>query len=185
MKLFGSEPAANRRAALAVGLASFAFVCAASGLTAQSASSQPSPAQTPTPAQTPAPAAQPADQMKFSTDAELIFMQIAADKTADFEEVMGKVKAALAKSDKPERKAQASNWHLFKTDSGPANGLAVYVMVLNPVAKDQTYDPMKILQESGATPEELQALYTKLSGSLKMINLSGLIKVLDMGAGGS
>jgi|KBSMisStaDraftv2_1062788.scaffolds.fasta_scaffold578583_2 hypothetical protein len=178
MKLFGSVPANRRRATLAVGLAAFAVVCVASGLTAMSAPSQTPPAQTPAPAQQ-------ADQMKFSADAELIFMQIAADKTADFEEVMGKVKAALAKSDKPDRKAQASHWNLFKTDSGPMNGLVVYVMVLNPVSKDQTYDPMKILQEGGATPEELQTLYTKLSGSLKMINLSGLNKVLDMGGSGN
>lgn len=177
MKLFGFVPAARRRAAIVVGVAAVAMVGAASAVIAKSAQ---------TPQQTPAPAAQPADQMKFSADAELIFMQIAADKTADFEEVMGKVKEALAKSDKPERKAQASNWHLFKTEgAAAANGLVVYVMVLNPVSKDQTYDPMKILQESGAKPEELQALYGKLSGSLKMINLSGLVKVIDMGGSGS
>jgi hypothetical protein len=176
MKLFGFVPAARRRAAIVVGLATFAVVCAASGLIAKSAQ---------TPQQTPAPAApQPADQMKFTADSELIFMQIAADKTADFEEVMGKVKAALAKSDKPERKAQAEHWHLFKTEAAAANGLVVYVMILSPVAKDQTYDPMKILQEGGSTPEELQALYGKLSGSLKMINLSGLTRVIDMGGSG-
>ena len=169
MKSFGSVPAASRRAALVM---SFAVVCAAAGLTAMSATQTP-PAQTP--------AAQPVDQMKFAADAELIFMQIAADKTADFEEGMGKVKAALGKSDKAERKAQASHWHLFKTDAPPANGIVVYVMVLDPVSKDQSYDPMKILQEGGSTPEELQTLYTKLSGALKAINLSGMNKVIDMG----
>ena len=177
MKLFGTVPAARRRAALVGGFAACAVICAASGLVAKSATPQ-----TPAPQQTPA-AAQPADQMKFASDAELIFMQIAADKTADFEEVMGKVKAALAKSDKPERKAQAAAWHIFKAEAPPAGGVVLYVMVLNPVAKDQTYDLMKILQEGGATPEELQALYAKLSGALKMINLSGLSKVIDMGGG--
>lgn len=174
MKSFGSVPAVSRRAALAVSLTALAVLCAASGLIAMTAATQTPAAQTPAPAQ-------PVDQMKFSADAELIFMQIAADKTADFEEVMGKVKAALGKSDKAERKAQASHWHLFKTEAPPANGIIVYVMVLDPVAKDQTYDPMKILQEGGSTPEELQTLYTKLSGSLKAINLSGMNKVIDMG----
>jgi hypothetical protein len=179
MKLFGTVPAARRRAALVVGLAACAVVCAASGLMAKSPTPQ-------TPQQTPAPQAPaPPDQMKFASDAELIFMQIAADKTADFEEVMGKVRDALAKSDKPERKAQASHWHIFKADAPPAGGVVLYVMVLNPVAKDQTYDLMKILQEGGATPEELQALYAKLSGALKMINLSGLNKVLEMGGAGT
>jgi len=175
MKLFGTVPAARRRAALVGGFAACAVICAASGLVAKSATPQAAPQQTP--------AAQPADQMKFASDAELIFMQIAADKTADFEEVMGKVKAALAKSDKPERKAQAAAWHIFKAEAPPAGGVVLYVMVLNPVAKDQTYDLMKILQEGGTTPEELQALYAKLSGALKMINLSGLGKVIDMGGG--
>ncbi len=181
MKLLGFVPAARRRAALVVGFATFAVVCAASGLIAKSAQTPPPPQQTPAPAA----AAPQADQMKFAGDAELILMQIAADKTADFEEVMGKVKAALAKSDKPERKAQADHWHLFKADSPANNGLVVYIMFVNPVSKDQTYDPMKILTESGATPDELQAIYTKLSGALKMMNLQPLNKVIDMGGSGS
>ncbi len=175
MKSFGSVPAAGRRAALAFGLAACAVLCAASGLTAKS------PQQTPPPAQTPAPAAQAPDQMKFSTDATLILMQVAVDNAADFELVMNKLKEALAKSDKPERKAQAAHWQVFKADTPPNNGLALYVMVLNPVTKDMTYDPMKILQESGVQGDELQGLYTKLSGALKGMNLVGLNKAVDMG----
>ena len=40
---------------------------------------------------------------------------IKADKTADFEAVMVKLKEALQKSDKPERKQQAASWKVFKS----------------------------------------------------------------------
>ena len=44
----------------------------------------------------------------FPGDGGVILNFVKADKTADFEMVMGKVKEALAKSEKPERKAQAA-----------------------------------------------------------------------------
>ena len=50
----------------------------------------------------------------FPGDAGVILNFVKADKTADFEMVLGKVKEALAKSDKPERKAQAAGWKVFK-----------------------------------------------------------------------
>ena len=185
MKSFGSLSVSRRRAVLVVGLAAFAVLTAASGLTAEQAQTQtqtPPPQQTPAP-QTPAPAA--ADQMKFTTDSTLVFMQVAEANTADFELVMGKVKEALAKSDKPERKAQAAHWQVFKAETPPNNGLVMYVMVVNPVTKDLTYDPIKILQESGMAADDLQATYTKLSGALKGINLMGLRRSVDMaGASG-
>src|SRR5207249_5480544 len=67
----------------------------------------------------PAPAAQaePAkNPFMFMSDGSLLINYVKPDKTADFEMVMGKVKEALAKSDKPERKAQAEGWKVFKTD---------------------------------------------------------------------
>ena len=40
---------------------------------------------------------------------------IKPDKTADFEAVIAKLKEALAKSEKPERKQQAAGWKVFKS----------------------------------------------------------------------
>ena len=40
---------------------------------------------------------------------------IKPDKTADFEVVMAKLKEALQKSEKPERKQQAAGWKVFKS----------------------------------------------------------------------
>ena len=62
-------------------------------------------------------------------------MQIKPDKTADFESVMAKLRDALTKTDKPERKQQASGWKIYKsTEPGPG-GNVLYVAVINPVAQ--------------------------------------------------
>ena len=62
-------------------------------------------------------------------------MQIKPDKTADFESVMAKLRDALAKTDKPERKQQASGWKIYKsTEPGPG-GNVLYVAVITPVAQ--------------------------------------------------
>ena len=65
------------------------------------------------------PAAQPAQQAQaqkspyvFASDAAAILNFVKADKTADYEMVIGKLKEALAKSEKPERKQQAASWKL-------------------------------------------------------------------------
>ena len=60
--------------------------------------------------------AQPAapNPFVFSGDGGVILNFVKADKTADFEMVMGKLKEALAKSEKPERKAQAAGWKVLQ-----------------------------------------------------------------------
>src|SRR5258705_13589956 len=79
--------------------------------------------------QPPAPAA-PAGQAQavsnprlFPNDAGMVLNFIKPDKTADFEAVMAKLKEALQKSEKPERKGQAAGWKVFKSaDPAGANG---------------------------------------------------------------
>src|SRR5437764_12021515 len=66
-------------------------------------------------------AAAPAKRV-FGSDAGLVLNFIKADKTADFEAVMVKLKEALNKSDKPERKAQAASWKVFKAAEPGAGG---------------------------------------------------------------
>ena len=58
-----------------------------------------------------APAAQaaaPANPFLFMSDGAMVINYVKPDKTADFEMVINKVKEALAKSEKPERKQQAT-----------------------------------------------------------------------------
>ena len=93
----------------------------------------------------------------FASDAALILNFIKADKTADFEMVMAKLKEALAKSDKPQRKEQAAGWKLFKAAEAGPNGSVIYVSLMDPAVKGADYDVMLVLSE--VYPKEVQALY--------------------------
>ena len=93
----------------------------------------------------------------FASDAALILNFIKADKTAEFEMVMAKLKEALVKSDKPERKQQAAGWTIFKAAEAGPNGSVIYVSLMDPAVKGADYDVMLVLSE--AFPTEVQALY--------------------------
>ena len=100
-----------------------------------------------------APAAAPAQQAAapnpfvFPGDGGVILNFVKADKTADFEMVLGKVKEALAKSEKPERKQQATGWKVFKASEPGPSGAVIYVFVMDPVVKGGDYSVGQILVE--------------------------------------
>jgi len=133
-------------------------------LSAGAAYAQTPPAQQPPASPSPAAQATPAkSQYVFAADAAVILNFVKPDKTADFEMVMGKLKEALAKSDKPDRKAQAASWKVFKaTESGP-NGSVIYVSIMDPAVKGADYSVGAILAE--AFPAEAQALWKSYSES--------------------
>lgn len=119
---------------------------------AQTPAAQPPATQQPAtqPAQPPA-AAQPAapkePRMSFTSDAGVFLFQIKPDQTAVFEELAAKVKAGLAKSDKPERKQQLASWKLYKAGE-PMGANALYVLVADPAVKGAEYDLIMLLAES-------------------------------------
>ena len=101
-------------------------VLSASVIAIQQASAQAAPAQ----------AAQAAATTRvFASDAGMVLNFIKADKTADFEAVMGKLKEALQKSEKPERKQQATSWKVFKSAEAAQGGNALYFFVIDPAVK--------------------------------------------------
>jgi hypothetical protein len=111
-------------------------------------------------AQTPAPA-EPAKPVLLldEGDVALVTILIKPDKTADFEVVLNKLKEALQKSEKPERKQQAAGWKIFKsTQPGPQNSV-IYVMRIDPVVKGQEYDISRLIAE--VFPVEVQELFAK------------------------
>jgi hypothetical protein len=107
-------------------------------------------------------AAAPAKRV-FGSDAGMVLNFIKADKTADFEAVMVKLKEALNKSDKPERKAQAAGWKVFKSPEPAAGGNVLYVFIIDPSVKDADYTVSTILAE--AFPQEVQAIFKQYSDS--------------------
>ena len=113
-------------------------------------------AQTP-PAQPPAAAAAAPTARTFASDGGMVLNFIKPDKTADFEAVVAKLKEALAKSEKPERKEQAKSWQVFKSPDPAAGGNVLYVFVIDPSVKGADYTVSTILAE--AFPTEVQALY--------------------------
>jgi hypothetical protein len=127
-------------------------------------------------AEQPAPAAQgetKASPFAFAGDGALVLNYIKADQTAAFEEVVAKLKEALEKSEKPERKAMASGWKIFKAAEPGPGGSVLYVWIVDPVAKGNEYSVSSILTEG--FPAEAAALYKKLADTYSgqaIINLT-------------
>jgi len=119
----------------------------------------------------------------FNSDAGVILNFVKADKTADFESVLNKLKEGLAKSEKPERKTMAAGWKIFKaTEPGP-NGAVIYVFVIDPVAKGQEYSVGNLLVEAFG-PEEGNKLYKTYSDSYGNPAIGALLHLssfLDLG----
>lgn len=127
------------------------------------------------------PAAAPAAPTKpvftLNGDVALVTMLIKPDKTADFEFVLNKLKEALNKSEKPERKQQAAGWHVFKS-SQMAQGNAVYIMRIDPVVKDTEYDISRIIAE--VFPVEVQEIFAKYKEAFAGRAVTEMSKVMSM-----
>jgi hypothetical protein len=139
-------------APLALGF-TFATVAAAQ----QPAQTQPAtpPAQQPAQQAAPAAAAQPT----FSGSVGILLVQIKPDQTAAYEGLLTKLKEALAKSEKPERKEMAKGWKVYKS-ADPMGGNTLYVHIVDPVASGQDYlEAYKLISE--VFPSEVQDLYAK------------------------
>ncbi len=126
-------------------------------------------------------AAQPAaapPQRQFNGDAGIVLHYILADKAADFEAAMLKVKEALGKSPKPERKQQAAGWKVFKAGQGPS-GTVLYAFVIDPSLKGADYALGAILLE-GLGEEEGRAVFQKYADCYPKTGPSQVVISLDM-----
>jgi hypothetical protein len=128
----------------------------------------------------PAAQAEPAkNPFMFMSDGSLLINYVKPDKTGDFEMVMAKVKEALAKSDKPERKAQAEGWKIFKTDlPGPA-GAVTYFAIVDPVIKGDDYNMRQILTEAFGVADT-NTIYKTLADSVAGQQLVAMTLALNM-----
>jgi hypothetical protein len=103
--------------------------------------------------------AQDKPTLAFQNDAGLIIFYVKPDKTADFEELMTKLKDGLAKMEAPEAKQQAGSMKLFKNPVAPNATVAVYVLFADPAVKAVEYWFLPILYK--AYPNDAQALFAK------------------------
>lgn len=133
------------------------------------------------PAQPAAPAAQQ-NPFVFPGDGGVVLNFVKADKTADFEMILGKVKEALAKSEKPERKQQATGWKVFKATEPAPGGGVIYAFVLDPVVKGADYSVGSILVEGfGAEGQTLYKTYSESFGTPAIGALLHLSNVIALG----
>ena len=140
-------------------------------LSASSAFAQAAPAAQATPVSSP---------RLFPNDGAMVLNFIKPDKTADFELVIGKVKEALAKSEKPERKQQAKGWRVFKSPD-PAGVNVLYVFVIDPAVKGADYQVSSIIAESFSGAEANDIL-TKYAGAYAQgMNIVNLNLIQDLG----
>jgi hypothetical protein len=124
-------------------------------------------------------AAQPAAPvLALDGDAATITVLIKPDKTAEFESVLTKVKEALGKSEKAERKQQAAGWTVFKATQA-VNGNTAYIMIINPVVKGQEYDITRLIAE--VFPTEVQEFFQKYKDSFAGRGITPLSKLMTMG----
>lgn len=124
-------------------------------------------------------AAAPAARV-FASDAGMVLNFIKADKTADFEAVVAKLKEGLQKSEKPERKQQAASWKVFKAAEPGPNGSVLYVFFIDPSVKAADYTVSTILAE--AFPADVQTLYKQYAEAYAAgQNFVNLSLVSDLG----
>ena len=105
------------------------------------------------------------DALTFDGDTAIWLIAIKPDRTADFEEVMTKVREALLKSDAPQRKQQAAGWRVMKGGTPMPDGNVVYTHVISPVVRGADYGIMAILYEGFPDPAEQKVLYDLYSGA--------------------
>jgi hypothetical protein len=128
----------------------------------------------------PAPRATPAKSpYAFTGDAAITINVVKADKTADFEMIVGKLQEALQKSVRPERVQQAASWKVYKASEPGPSGSAIYVFLIDPVVKDSDYTPSAILAEE--FPQEMRPLFKALSDSYASQTILNLSLVSDLG----
>jgi hypothetical protein len=99
--------------------------------------------------------------LTFDGDTAIVTVAIKPDKTAEFEQIMNDVRAALMKSEKPERKQQAAGWKVVKSGTPMKDGTIVYMHVIDPVVKGADYTILAILYETTTDPAAQRAIFEK------------------------
>ena len=123
--------------------------------------------------------AQGAQTLTFEGDTAYWAVAIKPDKTADFEAIIAKLQAGLAKSVKPERRQQAAGWKVIKLSTPQPDGNITNVHMVDPVVPDADYTIMQVLYDE--FPDERQALYELYRGAFaKSLAMAAGHVVLDM-----
>lgn len=113
--------------------------------------------------------AQEPQKLLLKGDMALWTVAVKPDKTAEFEQVLARLHAALQKSDMPERKLQGQSWKVMRLQTPMPDGNVAYVHVVSPPVPDADYTVLRILYE--AFPDDARSIY-ELYTSAFAANLS-------------
>ena len=117
----------------------------------------------------------------MSGDIALWTVAIKPDKTADFEQVLAKLRSALANSSDATRRQQAEGWKVMKIEKPLPDGNIAYVHVISPVVKGADYAVLQTLYDE--LPDERQQLYDLYRGAFAQnLALSAGAIVMNGGA---
>jgi hypothetical protein len=111
-------------------------------------------------------AAQQAAPPKFTLDGDIALwsVSIRPDKTADYEQVLNRVKEALQKSEAPEAKQQLAGWRVIKAAKPMPDGNIVYTHVITPVA-GADYNLLQVAYATITDPMQQKELYDLYRGA--------------------
>ena len=103
----------------------------------------------------------------FTGDVVIQAFAINPDKTADYEQIITKLKEALSKSEAPESKEQLAGWKVIKNAMPNPDGTIVYIHIISPVVKTADYSVMNNIYSAVKDPAEQKAVYDMYRGALK------------------
>lgn len=87
----------------------------------------------------------------------MVLHAVKADKTAQFEAVMTRLRDVLAASNDEVRRRQGAGWRVFRQATPLADGAVLYISFLDPVVANAEYDVPRLLAEGA--PAEAAQLY--------------------------
>lgn len=121
-------------------------------------------------------------KLTFEGDVVLWSIGVKPDKTADFEEVLRKLKEALGKSENPQARQQAAGWKVMRGAPDPTSGNVIYTHIIDPVVPGADYGVTENIYAVFKDPTEQRKYYDLYRGAFAQ-NFgarSGTI-VVDMG----
>ena len=123
----------------------------------------------------PAPAPdQEGQKLLLEGDMALWTVAIKPDKTAQFEQVLAKLRTALQTSDKPERQQQGKSWKVMRMTTPLPDGNVGYVHIVGPTVPNTDYAASMLLTAAaGGVPGGVAGDLRSLPGVVRRQPLVG------------
>ena len=121
----------------------------------QPAAGQQPPAEQPAAGQTETEKPEEPPKVPFTSPAGALLVQIKPDQTAVFEEMVGKLKSGLARTQNATLRQQAESLKVYKA-AEPFAGNTLYIVMVEPAVQNAEYELFGMLQKT-MTDEELRA----------------------------